>query len=369
MAVIEFTMPSLGADMDEGKVVSWFIEPGDHIEKGQMVAEIETSKSNIEIESFYTGTVKEILIPEGRMVSVGTAIALFEVAGQEDMKRIHTIKDHTHQRISPRAKKLLKENSFLQNLEQIKAQGPICGDDILNSLEQKQDLDKPSQVQERQKVIAHLMEKSKQTIPHFYLEKEIDVTQALDWMTRANENRSMQERYIPVVIFIKIMAMALEKYGQFNGFYKDDAFVMAKDINIGIVVSLRQGGLVAPAIANPHKRPLNQLMKEFRDLMDRAKAGKLTRAQMSSSTICLTSLGDRGADKVYGVIYPPQVAIVGIGSLRKKIKIIANQVTEVPVCTWTLSADHRLTDGHIGSLLLRKIEALLANPKKWADDE
>jgi pyruvate dehydrogenase E2 component (dihydrolipoamide acetyltransferase) len=384
----EFPMPTLGADMDYGTIVNWMIKPGDKIEKGQLVAEVETPKSNIEIESFYAGEVEKILIPEGERVDVGTPIAVLlvkevikkskqksksKLTKKESLikpkkrKKTSDFDSQKDYKLSPRAKKLCKDHKISpQDLEKI-GKSIIKGEDILNILEQSEKVP-PTKIEKRQLIIAHLMEKSNHTIPHFFIEKEMSMEVALNWMYNQNEKRDMNNRYIPAVLFIKVLALALKKFPRFNGTYQNEIFKESNKINIGIIISLREGGLIAPAISNADTKTLDQLMNEFRDLVERSKNKKLKRIEMNSSTICLTNLGERGADRVFGIIYPPQVAIIGTGAiLTKYIKKedVAEQFKEIQVCNWTLSGDHRVTDGHQASLFLNKINSLLQKPERW----
>lgn len=392
MGMVNFNMPSLGADMDSGVITQWFIKPGDKVTKGQMVAEIETSKSNIEIESFYDGVVKKILAPVAEKVSVGSPIAVFEVEANIDTANTDTAelpKEHAHKNIiepiklkkvksssydskeiqlSPRAKNLVTINKINEaDLKNIKPSGIIEGDDVLAWLKTSTMETPLSKVQERQQVIAKLMEKSKLTIPHFYLEKEMRLDKTLAWLQKQNEMRAIEERYISVVAFLKVLGLGLKKYPLFNGTYLNGQYTALQEINIGIITSLREGGLIAPAINDVDSKPIDQLMIEFIDLLGRVKDGKIKRKEMESSTICLTNLGDRGSDQVFGVIYPPQVAIVGIGAINQKVIKQNNQFTEIPVCNWTLSVDHRVTDGHQGSLFLNYLQKLLEKPETWGE--
>ncbi len=364
MAVLEFAMPTLGADMDYGRIVSWLIKPGDKVTKGQLVAEVETPKSNIEIESFSDGILQEIHIPEGQKVKVGIPIALFEIEGTA--KEVKEVESTTKKfKLSPRAKKLCRDNNISKEALAKINKLVISGEDIETLLKEtsmpRQEINK---IDQRQQIIAHLMEKSKQTIPHFFVEKEINLDVALSWMHKENEERKIEERYIPAVLFIKALALALKKYPKFNGIYANNTFTPSENINLGIIISLRTGGLIAPAIEQVDKKSLDQLMQEFRDLVARARAEKLKATEMQSSTICLTNLGDQGADRVLGIIYPPQVAIIGTGAILEQVKMVQNKVKNVSVCNWSLSADHRVTDAHQASLFLNKINTVLQNPEK-----
>lgn len=360
MTIYEYKMPSLGADMDQGKLVKWLIHAGDKIEKGDLIAEIETPKANIEIETWKSGIVKKLLVDEGVDVKVGGPMVILETSQEIQNKIIpktaSSEKTDTTL-LTPRAKKIIHDHQL--DLEDIKSKFPnkiITGNDIMVRDESKTKGDKtlPS-LNDRQKIIAALMQKSKSTIPHFYLEKQIDVSKVILWMQKKNEFIDHSQRLLPIVFFIKAIALALQKFPVFNSHFTDEQIIANDDVHIGIIISLRQGGLVAPAISFPERKGILSLMQEFRNLVERVRNDthiKLSRTEMLAATISLTSLGDKGADKVFGVIYPPQVCIIGIGAIKNNS------------ATWTLSADHRVTDAHQGSLFLEHISDILQHPEQ-----
>ena len=174
----------------------------------------------------------------------------------------------------------------------------------------------------------------------------------------------MTDRLLYGVLLIKAVALALRQVPELNALWKENAAVQSPDIHVGVAVSIRQGGLVAPAIHNTDKRSLGELMSSFQDVVKRARAGTLRSSELSDPTITLTSLGEQGVETVFGVIYPPQVALVGFGKVVERPWAIEGQVVSRPVVTASLSADHRVTDGHRGGVFLSVIDRLLQEPEQ-----
>jgi pyruvate dehydrogenase E2 component (dihydrolipoamide acetyltransferase) len=207
------------------------------------------------------------------------------------------------------------------------------------------------------------MARSKREIPHYYLSQQVDMTAALDWLERENLERPVPERLLPAVLLIKAVAHALEEMPDMNGFWTDDQFVPGEGIHPGIAISLREGGLVAPAIRHADRLDLSELMAALRDLVSRTRGGVLQRTEMTDPTITITNLGDQGVDAVYGVIYPPQVALVGFGRVVERAWSEQGMLGARRVLTATLAADHRASDGHRGGLFLAAIERWLQEPE------
>jgi pyruvate dehydrogenase E2 component (dihydrolipoamide acetyltransferase) len=211
--------------------------------------------------------------------------------------------------------------------------------------------------------IATAMARSKREIPHYYLEHSIDVTAAQSWLSQANGARPPAERLLAGALFTKAVALALRRFPEFNGFYNSGGYQTSEAIHVGIAIAIRGGGLVAPAIHDTDTLPLDTLMEKLRDLTARVRAGRFRGSELSDPTITVSSLGERGVQTLYAVIYPPQVAIVGLGKVTDRPLIVDGAVLARPVLTATLSADHRVSDGHRGALLLRHIDEILQKPE------
>jgi pyruvate dehydrogenase E2 component (dihydrolipoamide acetyltransferase) len=210
--------------------------------------------------------------------------------------------------------------------------------------------------------IAAAMGKSKREIPHYYLSATIDFSAAQAWLDAWNAERDPTERLLPATLLLKASAKALAEVPQLNGFWEHDAFRPGTGIHLGWAIALRGGGLVAPAIHDADEKTLPELMAALRDLVQRARTGGLRSSELTDPTITITSLGDRGAESVFGVIYPPQVAIVGFGRVVVRPWVAGGAVVPRPLVTTTLAADHRASDGHVGGQLLAAIDRALQAP-------
>ena len=180
-----------------------------------------------------------------------------------------------------------------------------------------------------QSVIAAAMARSKREIPHYYLGTDIDMHRSLDWLTEFNARRPVTERVLYAALLLKAVAVAVCDIPEMNGYWKEDAFLPVKDVHVGVAIALRDGGLVAPAIHNVEKRSLADVMAALQDLVTRARTGKLRSSELSDATITVTNLGEQGTDSVFGVIYPPQVALVGYTNAGKST--LLNRLTEAGV--------------------------------------
>jgi pyruvate dehydrogenase E2 component (dihydrolipoamide acetyltransferase) len=165
-------------------------------------------------------------------------------------------------------------------------------------------------------------------------------------------------------LLIKATALALRQVPELNGFWRDGRAEHSEAIHVGVALSLRGGGLVAPALHDADKQNLDELMRGLQDLTKRARAGSLRSSEMTDPTITITSLGERGVETVFGIIYPPQLALVGFGKLVERPWVLDGRIVAQPVASATLAGDHRATDGHRGALLLDAIDRLLQEPEK-----
>jgi pyruvate dehydrogenase E2 component (dihydrolipoamide acetyltransferase) len=208
------------------------------------------------------------------------------------------------------------------------------------------------------------MTRSKREIPHYYLASTIDFGAASAWLEAWNRDRAPEDWLLPAVLLLKATARALVEVPQLNGFYENGAFRQGPGIHIGWAISLRGGGLVAPAIHDVDRKALPELMSALRELVQRVRAGGLRSSELTDPTVTVTSLGDRGAESVLGVIYPPQVAIVGFGRVVERPWVLEGRIVPRPVLAASLAGDHRASDGHIGGLLLAAVDRALQAPEK-----
>jgi pyruvate dehydrogenase E2 component (dihydrolipoamide acetyltransferase) len=212
--------------------------------------------------------------------------------------------------------------------------------------------------------IAAAVTRSKREIPHYYLATEADMTAALAWLARVNQGRPSKELLLPAALQLRAVALALREFPDFNGFWIDGALRPVEGIHVGVAVSLRGGGLIVPAIHDADRLDADALMRALADVVARARTGRLRGSEVTAATITVTNLGDRGVDTVFGVIYPPQVALVGFGRIAERPWAEGGLVGTRSTVTVTLSADHRASDGHRGSLFLAAIARRLAEPER-----
>jgi len=395
--MIEFKMPSLGSDMDEGTLDEWLVKSGDKVTRGQIVAVVETTKAAVEVECWQEGTVSELLVPVGETVQVGTTLATLLAPGERAEKparkrpapstsgaakpavappKAPSVRPPTapgrRRWVSPAARRLAQ--SLGVDLDAVSGTGPqgaVTISDVEHASKEPaaQTAAKPTaklsgadRAALMRKSIAAAMSRSKREIPHYYLAEEILLENALTWLTTRNAQRSIDERVLPAVLLLKAVGIAAQRFGEFNGFWRDDGFEPATGVHVGVGISLRGGGLVAPAIHDVPDKKLDELMSELTDLVARARSFSLRSSEMSDPTITVTNLGDKGVDTVFGVIYPPQVALVGFGQPAQRVCVIDGGIRVVTTVQATLSADHRASDGHRGALFLTAINELLQQP-------
>jgi pyruvate dehydrogenase E2 component (dihydrolipoamide acetyltransferase) len=211
--------------------------------------------------------------------------------------------------------------------------------------------------------VAHLMARSKREIPHYYLTSTIHLGRALDWMHERNRKTPVSDRLLPAALLLKAAAMAAREVADLNGHWIDDHLVPADSVHLGVAVSLRGGGLIAPTIPDAAELQLSDLMHRLRDLVSRARANRLRSADTTDATITVTNLGDLGVESVHGVIYPPQVALVGFGAVAHRPCAVNGLLGIRPLVTATLSGDHRATDGATGARFLNLVDTTLQHPE------
>jgi pyruvate dehydrogenase E2 component (dihydrolipoamide acetyltransferase) len=377
-------MPILGADMEAGTLVAWRKRPGDRVRRGEIVAEVETEKGLIEVEIFVTGVIERILVEPGQTVPVGTVLAMIREEGAPaaaappaappppaTLPRVAApvpaappAPARERIRISPAARALAGRLGVdPATLRGSGPEGAITLEDVERAAPGPRPAGADRQAQLRQ-TIAAAMTRAKREIPHYYLATEIDLYAALAWLAGENARRPVPERLLCAALLLKAVALALRETPELNAVRAGDRVVPSPAVHLGVAISLRDGGLVAPALHDADRLGLDELMRQLRDLVRRARAGTLRSSELSDPTITVTNLGEPGVDTVFGIIYPPQVAIVGFGRVAERPRSVAGQIVSRPVVTATLSADHRVTDGHRGARFLAAVERLLQEPAR-----
>jgi pyruvate dehydrogenase E2 component (dihydrolipoamide acetyltransferase) len=357
-------MPSLGADMEEGKIVEWKIKNGDVIKKNQIIASVETTKSVIDIESFREGIVKEILLKVGDVVQVGKPIAVLDIIGDEILDHIETFKSQqvARTKISPIAKKMAEENHI--DLGLVKATG-VDGEITLKDIEVSisgKFVDRPV-VRNLRQAIGLFMSRSKKEIPHYYLKKRIQLDQLVEWIDEKNKKLLPDERLLLPVVLMRAVIISLKKFPELNGFYKENKFAPSEIVNLGIAISVKPEGVMAPAVLQADKMNMSELNTAVKNLAIRTREGGLVGRELSEGSITITNLGDMGCDEVFGIIFPPQVAIIGFGSIRKEPVVDRqDKIRAGFVVDMTLSADHRVSDGLMAARFLNEIQKILNDP-------
>ena len=412
----EFRMPSLGADMETGTLLEWLVSVGDEVHRGDLVAVVDTDKATIEVEVFEDGVVESLLVEPGTVVAVGAPLAVIgsettaakpaaapvprpsgtavrEVAPPAKRPHVssplprHRAKKAParaaapgRSRSSPLARRLAAANDV--DLASLTGTGP-GGAVVARDLARRPAVEvtpTPSSAPSpshavpatsaadkgvaMRRAIAELMARSKREIPHYYLTSTIDLSRAVSWLHETNAGRPVSTRLVPAVLLLKAAALAARQVPDLNGFWGDGHFEASPSVHLGVAVALRPSGLVAPAILDADTLDLDTLMSRLADLVARARSGRLRQSEMSAPTITVTNLGEQGVESVLGVIYPPQVALVGFGRVVERPWAVDGLLGVRPVVTVTLAGDHRASDGHRGGRLLSAIDTLLQKPEE-----
>jgi pyruvate dehydrogenase E2 component (dihydrolipoamide acetyltransferase) len=382
----EFRMPSLGADMDDGTLVQWLKQPGDRLKRGDIVAVVETQKGAIEIEIFQDGVLEQVVAMPGMKLPVGAILAIIRVDGEEagaapaspaalptvplqiteprgtPVTAVAQIPLSGRLKVTPAARREASERNIA--LAAIKP-----GSDGIIGLREVEALTGPQQkargidFEEMRKAIGAAMARSKREIPHYYVSSAIDVSQMLEWLARVNAERSADKRLLPIVPIIKATALALLKVRELNGHYIEDRFEPARHVKMGIGIAVRGGGLIAPAIEDVEALAVDGIMSKLADLSVRARGGRLRSSELMQTTITFSGLGEESADMLFPIIYPPQVAIVGMGQIAERPRAIKNDIRLRKVAEFTIAGDHRVSDGRSAARFLKLLQSLLDKPE------
>lgn len=384
-------LPKLDEAMLTGKIIRWMKKEGDWVEKGESILEIETEKVTFEVEAEESGILSKVMAKAGDDVPVGATIAFILQPGEkapEVPEPVVTAKGEVRVEVpqltkeaeaikaSPLAKNIAKEHNI--DLSLVAGTGPggrITKEDVLRAVEESKVVAAPPAREEvalaeeeivplssMRKTIARRMTESFQT-PHFYLTVEVD-TQELG---------KTREQLMPLIeskigirltvtdLIIKMVAKALEDNPSVNCAYVDGAMKLFKRIDIGLVTAV-EGGLIVPVIRQANKKSLAEIAQARAELAQRARERKLSMEEMRGSTFTISNLGMFEIDQFSAILQPPEAAILAVGRIADKAVVRDGQIVIRPMMTLTLSIDHRVLDGVIGSQFLQSLKNYIENP-------
>ena len=421
------TMPSFGSDMATGTLAQWHVKAGDTVSKGDIVATIETMKGLIDMEVFDDGVINSLSASEGEELTIGAPIAKLRLLNESDEsinnidepstdasstdapeipknnvntaaqsevmanqrefnigQRLETKGKLSQQRkitetdkpfaISPAARKRAAELGF--NWRQLSHGHGPDGAIILRDIDDafsmtdkspvtpKSTTAKSTPAEMMREAIAANVIRSKREIPHYYLQLDVLLDKALACLSEHNAELPPSQRVLVNAVIYCAIARALIDFPSFNGFYIDGHYEPSETVHLGHAISLRTGGIMIAAIRDAQKLSAIELMDTLRDQVTRAREGRLRMSEVTGASVTISSIGDRGADSMQSIIFPPQVAIFGLGRPRKSPWIIDEAIVAATIVSISLAADHRVSDGHSGARLLNKINKFLQTPEK-----
>jgi len=404
-------MPKMGDGMTEGTILRWLKKEGDTVEIGDIIAEVETDKASVELPAEASGKLTNILAKEGDTVPVGTVIA--EILGEGEQPQVTSPTEpavaaeqpaapggeiavpetgvspteapaRERVKASPLARRIAEEAGI--DLAMVRGTGPggrIVERDVQQFIAARQAAPRvptaepspavsPPEVavlaggeplSRMRRLIAERTTLTKQTVPHFYVTMDIDMTEAM--ALRERLNAALPED-APKISFndlvTKACALALARYPQVNALYQNDRVYPSSEVHIGIMVAV-PGGLLVPVLRHCERKTLRQIAVETRQLVERARSGRLASDELTGATFSISNLGMYGVDEFIAIINPPAVAILAVGAVQKQPVAMDDDTVAVrPRMKVTLSADHRALDGAVAAEFLRELKRILENP-------
>lgn len=408
---VTVNMPKLGFDMAEGTLVEWLKKVGDNVAPDDVIATIETDKANVEVQSYHEGVMRALLVGEGSIVPVGSPIAVVGTAdeeidlaalGLEEVKAPPEAKEEAVERpvapspppveepgerirVSPLAGRIAQELGIdLRLVQGTGPQGRIIKRDIDAHLAKREEEPAPAPpppmptpsyeptleeyttqpLSPIRAVIARRMVESKQQAAHFYVTIEVDMDAAMALRAELNDLLPSEERISVNDLVIKAAAIALTEFPALNASFGGDSLILHQQINIGIAVA-RETGLVTTVVRDCDKKSLAQIAREAREVVARARDGRMRAEDMTSATFTVSNLGMFGVEEFSAIINPPQAAILAVGAVRQVPVINADsQLGRGLRMKATISADHRVTDGAEAARFLQAFKATLEQPMR-----
>jgi len=410
---VDVTMPKLSDTMEEGKILKWIKHPGDKVAIGDVIAEVETDKANMELEAYDEGVLSEVRVQEGQSAPVGAVIAVLgdggatakapepkaapvpkpaaepapkpEAAPPKPEPRRPTLvrkeqpepRDEEHVKASPLARKIAREQGL--DLRGVAGTGPggrIVEKDVEQALGGKRAAEARPEAPSRpiavpaggrvelsriRRTTAKRMGEAKREIPHFYASAEIAMDEAVRLKEALAGLGGEYEHLTYTHLLVKAVGLALRRVPEVNGSYDGDAMILHEAVNVGVATAV-DDGLVVPVVRNADREPLATIVRIARGLLERARSGHFGAEDLSGGTFTLSNLGMLPVSEFAAVINPPQAAILAIGAIREVPVVRDGEIVPGRMMTATLSCDHRVVDGMLAGRFLRELKTLLENP-------
>ncbi|MDA0987656.1 MAG: dihydrolipoamide acetyltransferase family protein [Chloroflexi bacterium] len=399
-------MPQMGFDMQEGTIVRWLKQEGEEVKRGEPIAEIETDKAVVEMEAYASGIVLKTVFPEGATVPVGQTIAFIGEAGEAipegepaakaaaaaqpgataaqpeeaASKAEESPAQSGEVKASPLARRLAEENGI--DLAKVTGSGPggrITKDDVLAyeagmseappAVAPREEAPTPPggpdgelvPLSRMRQAIARRTAQSKREVPHFYVTADIDMTLTMTLRGQINDALNGEARVSVNDLIVKACALALVKFPTFNASFEGDHLRMNSGINVGVAVAVEQGLLVV-SLGDCRDKSVVDISKTSKEVVERAQSGVMREEDYTGSTFSISNMGMFDVDSFSAIIYPPQAAVIAVGTVRKQPVVRDDQITIGQVMKATLSTDHRVADGAQAAQFLVEIKRVLENP-------
>ena len=384
---VNVIMPAMGATQETGRLVRWFKQEGDSVSKGEMLMEVETEKSVVEVEAPASGVLARVTASPDDDIPVGQVIALIVEPGESLTPQRETPAPSGRRRrqpparkatklratakteagtgsgtdrilASPAAKRLAREKGLdLAGVHGTGPEGAVVARDVLSlapGTQAEAGAGTPVPLTRMRRLIGERMASSKQTAPHFYLSMDVDMTGV---EARRDALKQQGEAPIPSVndFILKAVGLALAESPAMNASWTDQGIEQHGEVNVGMAVAV-EDGLVVPVIRNADKLPLEELALRSRELATQAQNRKLTPANYQDGTFTVSNLGMFGVDSFTAIINPPQSGILAVGRVAPRVVLDGDDIAVRPMMTMTLSADHRVVDGTIGARFLQRVK-------------
>jgi len=395
-------MPKLGFDMAEGTLVRWVKNEGDPVTKGEVIAEIETDKATVEVESGFSGVVRRLLVDQGAILPVNAPIAVIgaqdedisnfldqtatnigeakpvetessvvESISNEEISKgsIPSNEEKSRQKISPLARRLAVERGI--PLDELHGTGPggrivrrdvdAWKKEIMPMQIHADPMDNQVGLSKLRQIIGRRMVESKQQVPHFYVTRNYKVERLLDLRIQFNAALPEGEKLSVNDFVVKATALALREFPNLNASLVDGAILQHGSVNIGVAVAV-EGGLLTVVCREADRKPLRQISQETRQMVSRARSGKVKPDDIEGSTFSLSNLGMFDVDEFIAIINPPEAAILALGSAQETT-LVEDGVIKIG---WrmkaTISVDHRISDGAEAARFMQTLGKYLEEP-------